>query len=181
MQSELSLTSKHFEPRDISLGKRNIVVTFSNKKLDFGISDDLSYNVECNSLQGKSSFIFSALRSGCNIRLSLRCQMKENFEEIVHNTSLRLTFVSSPKNKTRGNKIESDISVICLDQLHVIKKFQGQGYGTKLIAIIIAWLSFDFTDIIRLVVISPSSIGKPFYLSLGATKENSSHNLVFNI
>jgi hypothetical protein len=151
------------------------MMTVTLSKID---NDDVTFNATCDDTNGSSNFYFSTSQTGRNIRLSLQCLLRK---DIIFNTSLRLSNLSNPEKKTRTRKSLTDEPIVYLDQLHVFKEFQGKGFGTKLIAIVISWLSIEFPNIRSLIVVSPSNKGKPFYLKLGAKKQATSQNLVFEI
>jgi GNAT superfamily N-acetyltransferase len=162
--------------KKIILGQKVISVSLSKI-----VNDDVSFFATCDDSNGSSDFYFSAFQTGCNIRLNLQCEISSNMKDIIFNTSLRLPKHANPKKRTRKRKSLIYEPIVYLDQLHVIKEFQGKGFGTKLIAILITWLSFEFPNIRSLIVVSPSNKGKPFYLKLGAQKQITSQNLVFDI
>jgi hypothetical protein len=131
-----------------------------------------------------SHFIFSSTRTGVNIRFTLKLLHNRDSkfaEDVINNTSVRLSTIPNPLKKRRSTDSFADIRILLLDQFHVLSKFQGQGYGTMLIAIINTWLSKTHPDIKKIIVISPSSAGRPFYLALGAKKLTSSPNFEFEI
>jgi len=143
-----------------------------------------SFRIKCEHKKKISNFIFSSTRSGVNVRFTLKLLHNGDSkfaEDIINNTSVRLSTIPNPLKRRRSSDCFDDIRILLLDQFHVLSKFQGQGYGTMLIAIIITWLSKTYPDIKKIVVISPSSAGRPFYLALGAKKLSSSPNFEFEI
>jgi len=115
------------------------------------------------------------------IELQLKLDSSDTFEVVNHNSSVRLVQVPNPSNKGRRlNKLHQDSNVIHIDQLHILRKFQRLGYGAKLMALIFIWIRKYFDGVQKCIVISPSSVGIPFYLSLGAKQQLSSSNLEFS-
>lgn len=151
---------------------------------------------ECCSLNGLVSFIFfgsvvvnekestgfkltiEKAKSCYRIKFQVEC---ESNQEVNGNTSVRLINIPNPGSSgPRSRKTLPDIYVLHLDQLHILKKFQRKEYGTKLMALILTWAKHSFPEIKKCIVISPSSIGKPFYISLGAKQQISSSNVEFS-
>lgn len=137
-------------------------------------------------VSGKGVSIFTlTMENVSNIfrfELQLKLESSDTFEIVTHNSSLRLVKVPNPSNKRRRlNKMHEDSHIIHIDQLHILRKYQRHGYGAKLMAIIFLWIRKYFDDIKKCVVISPSSNGIPFYLSLGAKQQSSSSNLEFSL
>ena len=135
-------------------------------------------------VSGKGVSIFSLTITNVanifRIELQLKLDSSESYEIVNHNSSVRLVQVPNPLNRGRRfNKLHDDSNVIHIDQLHILRKFQRLGYGAKLMALIFVWIRKYFVGVQKCVVISPSSIGIPFYLSMGAKQQSSSSNLEF--
>jgi hypothetical protein len=127
---------------------------------------------------------FQATRIGTCYRILLKLKIDQSatFEDVCHRTCVRLSkFPNKLNNPLRSSEKVPDITVLEIEQFHVIKKFQGKKCGSKLIALIFIWAKFLFPSIQNCVVISPSSKGIPFYHALGAKKMITSSNLEFNL
>jgi hypothetical protein len=132
--------------------------------------------------KGVSYFILkiTKYKSFFRIDLQLKSEESSNYEIVNHKTSVRLSQI--PHRSRRSTKSEDNKEFnFHLDQLHILKKFQRQGCGTKLIALILFWIRMTFPRVHKFFVISPSAIGSPFYLSVGAMHDVSSRNLVFDL
>lgn len=135
-------------------------------------------------IQGKESsvFIFELHKSNNCFRIQFQMKPDEEspFEDVNGNTSVRFKTIPNPLNNgLRSRKVHQDVTLLHLDQLHILKKFQRKQCGTKLLALLFIWVKYTFSDVKKCIVVSPSSIGKPFYLALGATQQISSSNLMF--
>jgi len=133
--------------------------------------------------KGISKYILTTISSLNFVRIFVKLQFQSSFEDVVQNTSVRLSKVpNSAKRALRSNTSEfSHSTVLHIDQFHVINKFQRQGCGAKVLGLIFVWAKTIYPTIDKCVVISPSSVGIPFYVALGASCQASSRNLEFRI
>jgi hypothetical protein len=135
--------------------------------------------------KGVSFFIFTVKENTCFFRigLQLKSDKSSKFETVNQNTSIRLNQIPNPKQRFRSspNFENNENYNYHIDQLHISKKFQRQGCGSKLMALILFWMRITRPDVQKCFVISPSSIGIPFYLSVGASHDLSSSNLVIKL
>ena len=95
-------------------------------------------------------FNFQATRNGTCYRILLKLKMDKSatFEDVCYNTCVRLSKFPNPLNDSlRSSNKVSDITVLEIEQFHVIKKFQGKKCGSKLIALIFIWAKFLFPSI----------------------------------
>jgi len=171
--------------KKVVLGKFTLTVDIYGLQYQTYIENETSsLKISCEHKLKISNFIFSTMRTGVNVRFTLKLLHHGDSkfaEDVITNTSVRLSTIPNPLKRRRSTDSFDDIRILLLDQFHVLSKFQGQGYGTMLIAIIITWLSKTYPDIKKIVVISPSSAGRPFYLALGAQKLTCSPNFEFVI
>lgn len=131
-----------------------------------------------------SRFIFRTRKTKCFYRIfvQMKFQGSEVFEDVIQNTSVRFSTVKSSVNRVRrSNKMQNNSTILQIDQFHVLNKFQRQGIGARVLSLLFLWTKLNFPFIKKCVVISPSSIGKPFYIALGATQEIASSNLEFDL
>ena len=129
-----------------------------------------------------SFFKFKTFQTSNQYRfeLKLKSKLKSVYETVNRHTGVRLDEIPNPLNKgTRSKKIHSNLKILYLDQLHVLKEFQRQRCGTKLMSLILIWAKHINLNVSKCVVVSPSSIGKPFYEALGAVQEITSKNVAF--
>jgi hypothetical protein len=135
--------------------------------------------------KGVSFFVLKVTKCSSFFRIDLQLKTDEscNYETVNHNTSVRLSQIPNPVNRLRCSTSSDDTYDynFHLDQLHILKKFQRKGCGTKLMALILFWMRMEFPRVHKCFVISPSAIGSPFYLSVGALNDLSSRNLVFKL
>jgi hypothetical protein len=135
--------------------------------------------------KGVSFFIFTVKENTSFFRIGLQLKSDESskFETVNHNTSGRLYRIPNPNHRFRSstNSDDDENYNFHIDQLHISKKFQRQGCGSKLMALILFWMRITRPDVRKCLVISPSSIGIPFYLSDGASHDLSSSNLVIKL
>jgi GNAT superfamily N-acetyltransferase len=128
-----------------------------------------------------SFFKLITLQSSNQYRFELKLKSKKKpvYETVNYHTGVRLREIPNPNNRSRSNKTHANLKILYLDQLHVLKEFQRQRCGTKLMSLILIWAKYINLNVSKCVVVSPSSIGKPFYEALGAIQDISSRNLVF--
>ena len=135
--------------------------------------------------KGVSFFILTVKENKCIFRIGLQLKSDESskFETVNNNTSVRLYQITNPNHRFRSSPNADDNGTYNyhIDQLHISKKFQRQGCGSKLMALILFWMRITRPDVQKCLVISPSSIGIPFYFSVGASHDLSSSNLVIKL
>lgn len=132
----------------------------------------------------QSKFVLSTIQSSKFIRIfvKLKNDSDPSLEDVVHNTSVRfLEIPVSNERSRRSNKNDFNSNVLRIDQFHVLNKFQRQGCGSKVMGIIFLWIKAYYPMIKKCFVVSPSLIGIPFYLKLGASRQRCSRNLEFQL
>lgn len=164
-----------------------------NAKLDLRLQDSFEsvgdickvYNGKVEiSGKGNSSFIFTTTQSSqfTRITLKLKSDGDETFEDVIHNTSVRFSSIPYSNGRCRrSNRDECQMKILRIDQFHVLNKFQRKGCGSKTLGVLFLWLKVCHPMITTCIVISPTSIGVPFYLALGALRQSCSGNLEFKI
>jgi hypothetical protein len=167
------------------LGKFSVDVSFTLSKSFLQDEEHVSIYSGVIGIFEKGVSYFNLLVTKCSsffrIELQLKSDESSDYQTINHNTSVR--FIPQPVHRFRRSTI-SDVNKddkIHLEQFHILKKFQRQGCGTKLIALILFWIRMTFPRVHKCFVISPSAIGSPFYFSVGAMHDVSSRNLVFDL
>ena len=170
--------------QSFQFGKYSIKIHLELKEEKITDTLDLSYFSGFMAVQGfdVSFFKLRVFKKSNQYRFKLQLKSKKGlvYETVNHHTSVRLLEMPNPLNNgVRSKQIHPNIKILYLDQLHVLKKFQRQRCGTKLVSLILIWSKYLNLGIKKCVVVSPSSIGKPFYVALGAVQEITSNNVVF--
>jgi len=170
------------------MGKYSVDVNWKLSQSTFNDEYLTSIYTGIVNISGKdvSLFQFTTNQSSSIFRLSVKfkseCSIGYPFEDVIQNTSVRVSsFKFSKKRSSRSNKENYDHSILHVDQFHVLSNFQRKGYGAKVMALIFVWTKLTQPLIKKCVVIAPSSIGRPFYMALGAKRQETSSNLEFDI
>ena len=131
--------------------------------------------------KGCSKYILTTIQTSNIYRLYVKLQFESSslFNDVLQNTSVR-TYKVPFSNKRCRRSEKQELTYLHIDQFHVLPQYQRKGCGSKVMGIIFMWLKVCHPLIKKCIVISPSSIGIPFYNAVGAKRQNSGHNLEFN-
>lgn len=185
LKTLLSMLQEFNRCTTLKLGKYLLEISFCRQQsyVSNGETYSIFTGVVGISEKGTSKYILTTISSLNFVRIFVKLQFDSVFEDVVQNTSVRLSKVPNSRKRAlrSSSSAFSNSTILHIDQFHVISKFQRQGCGAKVMGLIFFWAKFYFPTIEKCVVISPSSVGVPFYVALGASSQASSRNLEFVI